>query len=563
MMGMPRMGAAVAACLLVLPSALSVSQIMVPGADHASALQTLAGALSVGDSSGAPVKCAFPLIAEARRRHGALTPGAEGALAVLNMRPVTQTSIVRGRFSIHFDTTGANAPALLDVAHLKIPGSSTAFAESVASILAYVYDVEITQMGFDPPPQDGNLGGGPEYDVYITNLASYGYTDFDETFASGGTSTTFVVIDNTFAWVNPAANRGLPALRVTLAHEFHHMVQVGRYGYWFDDQWFYELTSTWLEDIVYTGVNDYYNYVKSLTGHFYRPETPLTESSGILMYSRCILGMFLTKQYGGSAMRTVWEKIRTEPPLPALRHVLPSSYNTAFTDAFGLWNAWNAYTNSRNDSVRYYPEGNAYPLIKETLYEVAPTSSRTVQTTLGSPGACYYRINSGTKSLFLGFSYAGSGTDDGSTSIPLGFTISNSRLDDSYKSTSAGLFVSYPDLDAGSWTVWDLTSGIPVHPEHTGPIADQGSVFPNPFTPGRHDLVHFLTSERSGLVSVYTPDMVKVYEGSQDSGTFFGKRAFTWNGRGVDGQYVASGIYLFVLSAGPSKILGKFSVVTK
>jgi hypothetical protein len=557
-------GFALFIAIVLIAGYRTIAQPLQGASTHAAALTTLSAALRGEDSSVTRLKCAFPAIAEGRRRRAELGEAANEALAVLNARPSLSTSIVRGRFAIHFDLTGTNEPFLLDASGNAIPGTAAAFAESTASILSHAYDVEVTQMGYDPPPTDGSLGGGPEYDIYITDLGSYGYTDFDDVFNSGGTSTTFMVIDNTFNWVSPSSNRGLPALRVTLAHEFHHMIQVGRYAFWFDDQWFYELTSTWMEDRVYGGVNDYYNYMKSASGHFYRPEVPLTESNGILMYSRCILAMFLTKQYGADAMRMVWDDVRNEPPLPALRHVLPASFNTAFTDAFGLWNAWNAYTGSRTDTALYYPEGAAYPLIKETMYEIPAGGSRAVSASVGSPGGCYYRFNSGTKSLFLGISYAGNGGgDDGSTAIPLAFTVSNVQVDNSYKTTASGLYVSYPSLGAGSWSVWDLSSLVPARPESAEGALSQGSVFPNPFIVGVHGQVHVLASEQTALLSIYSQDMVRVYEANQKAGTFFGKRAFSWDGRGDDGNPVASGVYLYVITAGDSKTVGKFSVVRK
>jgi len=48
--------------------------------------------------------------------------------------------------------------------------------------------------------------------------------------------------------------KGIQALRVTAAHEFHHAIQFG-YGWWgSDERYAYELTSTWMEDVVYTDV---------------------------------------------------------------------------------------------------------------------------------------------------------------------------------------------------------------------------------------------------------------------------------------------------------------------
>jgi hypothetical protein len=526
---------------------------------HGTALHSLVSAMGAPDSTGTPVKCGFPLIASAWQHRAELPAGAEAALSVLDTRPVLETSVLLGIFRIHFDTSTTNAPALLDGAGQKIPGTARAFADSVGAILAHVFDVEINQLGYDAPLQDGSLGGGPEYDIYVTNLGSYGYTDFDQAIVSGGTSTTFIVIDNSFSWVSPAVNRGLPALRVTLAHEFHHMVQVGRYGYWFSNQWFYELTSTWLEDVVYTDVNDYYNYLNSSSGQFSHPEVPLTESSGILMYSRCILGTYLAKAYGTEAMKRTWETIRQEPPLPALMDVLPAAYSTSFTDGFGLWNAWNAYTNTRADQVKYYPEGAAYPLIKETLVDLGMLANRTVSSAVGSPAARYFRCIAGTDTVFLAFSYAGTVADAGTSSIPFSFIVSRTQEDASFRKTSSGLYLSYSLPSPNLWTVWELGSSSPTSPQSTQP----GSPFPNPFMPPTQGEIHFPTTEIAGILTIYTIDMVRVYEGAQQSRSFLGRSGFAWDGRGIDGNVVPSGVYLYVISVGNSRTVGKFAVVRK
>jgi len=70
--------------------------------------------------------------------------------------------------------------------------------------------------------------------------------------------TSDIDIDNDFIGSKYNA-KGIQALRVTAAHEFHHAIQYG-YGWW-GERYPYELTSTWMEDVVYTDVNDYYQYL--------------------------------------------------------------------------------------------------------------------------------------------------------------------------------------------------------------------------------------------------------------------------------------------------------------
>lgn len=67
-------------------------------------------------------------------------------------------------------------------------------------------------------------------------------------------------IDNSY-YESSYYTRGINALKVTLAHEFGHAVQLLSYGLWDEDIWFYEMTSIWLEEAVFDDVNDYYAYI--------------------------------------------------------------------------------------------------------------------------------------------------------------------------------------------------------------------------------------------------------------------------------------------------------------
>ena len=64
----------------------------------------------------------------------------------------------------------------------------------------------------------------------------------------------------------------LDALRVTAAHEFNHAIQLS-YGVHWDDQnpidlYFIEMTSTWVEDVVYNDINRYLEYLPILFENF-------------------------------------------------------------------------------------------------------------------------------------------------------------------------------------------------------------------------------------------------------------------------------------------------------
>ncbi len=116
-------------------------------------------------------------------------------------------------------------------------------------------------LGYLPPPSDNGEGGDNLYDIYVndfTGLILYGQTKFD--FSDGGTGPSFMEIENDFS---SYPTKGINAARVTAAHEFHHAIQLGSYIYRASDLYFYEITSTSMEEFVYDSVNDYYNYLEN------------------------------------------------------------------------------------------------------------------------------------------------------------------------------------------------------------------------------------------------------------------------------------------------------------
>lgn len=173
-----------------------------------------------------------------------------------------------GRFRIHYDTVGPNAPALLTGGSdpQPIPNSQEQYIDSVSYYFERAWKLEVDTLGYLPPPSDGIEGGGPEYDVYVEELGInlFGQTSWDPSappLESGShvRYATYIEIDNDFYKFRTS---GMDALRITSAHEFHHSIQVGNYGMWATmpafDSWFYELTSVWMEHMAYPNIHDYY-----------------------------------------------------------------------------------------------------------------------------------------------------------------------------------------------------------------------------------------------------------------------------------------------------------------
>ncbi|WP_183360479.1 MXAN_6640 family putative metalloprotease [Geomonas limicola] len=213
---------------------------------------------------------------------------------------------VNGHFTIHYATTGADKPNLTDANGNNVPD----WVETVAGVFEYVYSVEVTKMGYQPPP-------GTTYHVYLQSLASqsaYGFTSdyYSPSFPPLPVKSvpTYITIDNGFTDPVYGSFTPLQSLRVTAAHEFHHAIQFG-YNYYFDP-YYAEMTSTWMEDEVYDSVNQLYSYLVS-----YLPDTntialnqPL--NNDLSPYGRWIFNRYLAELHGSrTVVRSFWEQLGT------------------------------------------------------------------------------------------------------------------------------------------------------------------------------------------------------------------------------------------------------------
>ena len=114
-----------------------------------------------GGAIAAHEKCGFPAISYAIKNRDRLSPEVRSALEIVLTRPTNQKSILLGNIRVHYDTTGGNAPAMLDSLYQKIPGTADQYADSVAAIANYCETFETQVLGYLPIPSDGDAGGGP------------------------------------------------------------------------------------------------------------------------------------------------------------------------------------------------------------------------------------------------------------------------------------------------------------------------------------------------------------------------------------------------------------------
>jgi len=351
----------------------------------------------------------------------------------------------------------------------------------------------------------------------------------------------------------------MPGLRVTLAHELHHSIQLGNYGYWSNDIFFHEITSVWMEDVVYPQVKDYLQYTSSNSGHFANPWVPFN-SNEFIMYSRGIWAHFVAKRFGRDAMLRTWEEIRQVPPLQAIDAALSKApYNSSFNNAFAEWTGWNFFTGARSDSVLYYPEGALYPEITSSSISFTPPSQSGAGALLA------------LSSAYLSVSFRGD-------IFP--YVVSNINLDSAISRYSSGFPYSYSIVEVGNdslaaklnvpdpsnWFAKLLTPGW-----ITATLIPGTSItvpFPDPFYPNGSSEINFpvgATNAVTATLSIFSPDMKLVYTGSMSTttSTHLGGQVVRWNGINSNAGMASSGVYIYFIQTQGQSIKGKFALIRK
>jgi hypothetical protein len=259
--------------------------------------------------------------------HLTITQGDESVLAPLaDLTAInlsgTERILDTPNFRIHYTYRGEDA-------------TTEAFAQSVAQAVEYVYQIEITQLGWPAPMPDGYSGGDSRMDVYLMDLMDdsgdgamglarpgdqYGdnpNTPEREKYATS----TMLRLDNDFAELEGDRLSPIELMRVTVAHEFHHAVQ---HGYDANEPmgWYFEATAVWMEQAVYPKLSSAVYYVESVYDF---PELcfgTADDPDGLQMYGEWMFLQSLADIYGGNVVQELWVNIARLNGFAALQQTL-------------------------------------------------------------------------------------------------------------------------------------------------------------------------------------------------------------------------------------------------
>lgn len=491
-------------------------------------------------------KCGFSTINDVKINFNKFDPKQKEVLSSLLQRPQADTSFVTpsGKFRIHYKKTGFDAPGynLNDLA--KAADSS--------------YNYEVNILGYPPPPGDMGAGGDDRYDIYIANLGSglYGYTELENEL-SNKRYTSFTVIDNDFSSQN---TKGIDGARVTIAHEFHHAIQIGNYIYRSNDSFYHELSSTAMEEFVFDSINDYYYYIRSFTD---RPGDSFFKNNG---YNLALWNIFLKERFGfeigfGILKRT-WELMRDKRALFAIAEAIGEN-KSMFKDEFTLFGLWLYFTGNRSIPNKYFKESKNYPLIKPFMTSTfnKPQTKMDIATNAVSLNYLLftdYSTRADTFVAIVGNSDLNSGVNDPTKTIQITYTLSN-QGGNGFRNVVSGYFSKLESNNDMMISEINIFNNAPLGNVIT---TEADFAFPQPFRYSKHSYINFPTGNTFATYAdlyVYSVDMDLIFNGQLKVYTS-DKKVIIWNLIGNNNKKLSSGVYLYIVKTDDATQKGKFVV---
>lgn len=485
-------------------------------------------------SSAEPIKCSFGIISEIKSNFSNFSPKQQAVLAPLLNRPITDTSIISpsGRFKISFNKSGSDAP-IYNVNEL-------------AKIADYVFKVEVDSFKYPAPA----VNPDGKYDIYIQYLGSkdYGFTNWDDIDASSKAVGCYIVINSDY---KSFPTQGLDFLKVTVAHEFHHAIQVTDYIYRLSDSFYMELTSTSMEEFVYTDVNDYYYYLPS---YFSNPGKAIVQNLG---YNLAIWNIFLKDRFGISIIKEMWEKMPTLRAVECFSTVL-EKHGSSLLREFNEFGIWTYYTNTRAIPGQYFKEADKYPLIKPGM-QVQLTNSQSIVTIKSEAiSNNFIEVTDSANTIVPLVTNADvSSSVNSKTSVSFDMTISknlSSGFSSIYPGYYAKLSCSNPEL---------LTDKYFFNGKLANKRENAEFAYPQPFNYSKYSTIYFpaqLTSDGTVELNICSIDMNLVYSGILRivNGN---KVVVGWNALNSTGNKLSTGVYFYFVKCGDNIIKGKFVVM--
>ncbi len=501
-------------------------------------------------------KCGMEMVYTLSQNLKSYSSEQQQVLSKILQRPTMQTNTLTpsGFFRVHYDLTGPNALGY----NLNL----------LLTALDSAYNFEINYLGYPAPPSDGSEGGDDKYDIYIQNLAGlYGYTQF-ETKVTDSRWTSFMVIDNDYVGYYSS---GIDGAKVTVAHEFHHGIQGGNYApaevnapFRSADIFYYEITSTAMEEFVQDDINDYYAYMNS---YFQNPENSMPNNDG---YNLAIWNIYLQKNFGFDVLKRQWDLIPGNNALKAIALSLDEA-ETNFGNELNKFGIWTYFTNSRNIYPdEYFEEAGNYPLINPAAVVSFSPPSDTYNMTIAPVANYFLKINlPSSDGVFYSIITNSDFQRTSNQTLPFSFSIYQDTVNGE-KAINDFYSVSFDKDGQTFWNNAGILNNIVVYGDSSYAIPDlegETYAYPMPVKKSSANKIYiaFQSDDAVGEevdLNIYSAGVELYYSDKKNIQSAYSKDSNKYCEISLDKSEVdfPSGVYIYVIKSGEDIFKGKLVI---
>lgn len=431
-----------------------------------------------------------------------------------------------GRFRIHFNTTGDSA-------------ATNEYVQSVAALADEAYEFEVVALNY---PKPAYTFSDSMWHIYIVDFpaAIYGFTSPLDSgligFSPSGLPKyrSYIEIDNNFA-EHPTS--GVNGARITIFHEFHHVIQFGSYGFHAEELKIHEMTSVWMEMRSSPSIPDYLLYLPK----YLRTINKSFTSAGDVGYSQGIWLQFLEKRFGDEVIQEMWEYYsnNSHKLLMAMDEVLLNR-SSSFCNEYKRFGGELFFTGKRYRGISIFPDAGRIP-IDSLTYIIQDTGK----------SYTYDFLFEASLNLYA----AGVGNDTCVVSV----------------SRSPEFILSSDTITIFDMNSYRATYQIPVTFCDTivGGKETNAEAFPMPFviSSDKNETVKLFAKgsnpSTKPRLGIYTVDMKLVRYIEAAAMPLSGRYYMEWDGRDDIGKYVSSGVYIYSIEVDGERRQGKLVAVRK
>jgi hypothetical protein len=241
-------------------------------------------------------------------------------------------------------------------------GTTHPFAQTVSNAAIQAWNYQINNLSWLPPPPDGDCGGGfDKYDIYIKFRYFYGQTVGETPYGTYGYTSYIEITPKIETYPGSGIYRPLTndEIMVTIAHEFNHALQY-RHNAVKPSNWFYENTSTWMEEINHPGINEWITFFLNDPNNdspLNKPYLPIDKTGNQYEYNGALFCHTMSKWKGNQIIKNIWQYTANSNQefLYDINEVLYSSqYDyTSLEDVLKRYAVWRYYTGDYDDGNHF------------------------------------------------------------------------------------------------------------------------------------------------------------------------------------------------------------------